>query len=82
MPRPDLRMGTMHIVDGETVVVVYSNPIGLTSYWACKSWVYLGKIYGNSYLWTVNCIYGSCESFARENQGDIVNEVLDVSGTS
>lgn len=31
MPRPDRRMGTMHMVDGETVVVVYSKPIGLTS---------------------------------------------------
>lgn len=57
----------MYIVDGEIVVVVYLNLIGLIFYWVCKFWVYFGKIYGNFYFWIVNCIYGSCESFVREN---------------
>lgn len=32
MLNPDLRMGTMLIVSGVTVVVVYSKPNGVVSY--------------------------------------------------
>lgn len=32
IPNPDLRIGTMDNASGRTVVVVYSNPIGVSSY--------------------------------------------------
>jgi hypothetical protein len=82
MLRPERKMGTMHIVLGWTIVVVYSNPRGLWSCaayvsfrvsldWARKGWAYLGPINGS---------YRCYESLSRQYEGDVVDELLDILG--